>query len=562
MFSLHFVRDYLSIKQFNSVELSDLTILTGLNGSGKSHLLDAIEQKCVLINGNPNLSIVKFNYENFRLENEAVFNAYQLATEKDNAWNFYNGNIKQHLLNVKGHLGSACGQIADECRKEKIPFLSRNDRPEVTNYRNDVDRYFAQHHIRNNNDAAGIYSLVHSLQFPLDEITEEDFRAFYKPVALKNNFLPHQLGKVIWDYYIKYRQNQVNEFENQRYGKNYPVLSETDFLARYGDKPWDLINKILRKFSSIQYQITSPEGTDVFKNYALKLVHTSDPDLQIDFGSLSSGEKVLMALVASIYKSSFDNFFPDVLLLDEIDATLHPSMMRNMIEVIQEEFISRATKVILVTHSPTTVALSPEDSVFVMNRSGLNRLEKSNNGAALSILTEGFAILQDGVRLFDEVGRLKATVITEGKNTKILKKAFELFGVSDVEILDGVEANSGKTQLKTLYDFFVRVPHEKTVIFVWDCDVNYRLDAVNNTVPIFIPKNPNNTIAKSGIENAFAENLFSDFQKRITLSTGETKIEFDESRKRDFEDNLIRRNNIADFEFLRSVIENIKNISK
>ncbi|QBJ78205.1 ATP-binding protein [Aquitalea sp. USM4] len=562
MFSLQYVRDYLSIKQFNPVELSDLTILTGLNGSGKSHLLEAIEQKCVHINGDPNLSIVKFNYENFRLENEAEFNAYQLGTEKGNAWNFYNGNIKHLLVNAKGHLGPSHSEIADECKRDKVPLLSRNDRPEVTNYRNTVDQYFAQQHIRTNNDAAGVYSLVRSLPFPLDEITEEDFRTLYKPVALKNNFLPHQLGKVIWDYYIKYRQNQVNEFENQRYGKDYPVLSETDFLARHGEKPWELINKILRKFSSIQYQITSPEGTDVFKNYALRLVHTSDPNLQIDFSSLSSGEKVLMALVASIYKSSFDRYFPDVLLLDEIDATLHPSMMRNMIEVIQEEFISRGTKVILVTHSPTTVALAPEDCVFVMNRAGLSRVEKSSNGNALSILTEGFAILQDGVRLFDQVGRLKATVITEGKNTKILRKAFELFGVSDIEILDGIEANSGKTQLKTLYDFFVRVPHEKTVIFVWDCDVNYSLDVVNNTVPIIIPRNAANTVAKSGIENAFSESLFHAFQKRITLSTGETKIEFDESRKRDFEDYLLRRNSIADFEFLRSTIEAIRSAGK
>ena len=562
MFSIQYVQDYLSIKQFNPLELSDLTILTGVNGSGKSHLLEAIEQKCVLINGDSNLSIVKFNYENFRMENESIFNAYQLVAEKDNAWNFYNSNIKPHLVNVKGHLGPSYSTIADECKRDKVPLLSRNDRPEVANYRSTVDQYFAQHHIRSNNDAAGVYSLAHSLQFPLDEITEDDFRALYKPIALKNNFLPNQLGKVIWDYYIKYRQNQVNEFENQKYGKDYPILSETDFFARHGDKPWELINKILRKFSSIQYQVASPEGTDVFKNYALKLVHTSDPSLQIDFSSLSSGEKVLMALVASIYKSSFDRYFPDVLLLDEIDATLHPSMMQNMIEVIQEEFISRGTKVILVTHSPTTVALAPEDCVFIMNRSGLNRVEKSSNGNALSILTEGFAILQDGVRLFDQVGRLKATVITEGRNTKILRKAFELFGVSDIEILDGVETNSGKTQLKTLYDFFVRVPHEKTVIFVWDCDVNYPLEVVGNTVPIIIPKNSANTVARSGIENAFPESLFSDFQKRIILSTGQTKIEFDESRKRDFEDHLISRNSIADFEFLRGTIEAIRSAVK
>ena len=39
--NLKFLEEHLSIKQFNDVELKDFTVLTGLNGSGKSHLLQA-----------------------------------------------------------------------------------------------------------------------------------------------------------------------------------------------------------------------------------------------------------------------------------------------------------------------------------------------------------------------------------------------------------------------------------------------------------------------------------------------------------------------------------------
>jgi predicted ATPase len=536
--------------------------MTGLNGSGKSHLLEAIEQKHVVINGNTNLSIVKFDYESFRLDNEAAYSAFQIETDKQNSWNFYNDYIRQHIQNIKTSIGSSYDEISAECKKEDIPLLSLKKNSTLDGYSNSIDQYFNQPHIKSNPESRGVYSLIHSLPFSIDEITEADFKNRYKPFNLKNNFLPQQLGKIIWNYYIKYRQNQINEFENTKYGKGYPFISEKEFIKKNGDKPWDLVNRILKKFNSINYQIASPEGIDVFSNYSLKLIDNNDSSIQIDFSNLSSGEKVLMALVASIYKSSSDGYFPDILLLDEIDATLHPSMMRNMLDVITEEFISRGIKVILVTHSPTTVAFAPEDSIFVMNKRGENRIEKKNNSEALSILTEGFAIIEDGIRLFDQISRENVTVITEGKNTRLFKKAFELYRITNVEVLAGIEGNSGKAQLKTLFDFFTRAAHKKSVVFIWDCDVEYHLDAQNNTIPIVIGRNEENKIATKGIENAFPEELFQPFKKQIISSSGSTKIEFDENRKRDFEEFIISRNNISDFKFMESIIITIKDIAK
>ncbi len=78
-----FKEKHLSIDQFNDVELPDFTVLTGVNGSGKSHLLQAIEDAQVEVEGIGKSDIVHFNYETFRLENEGRFNAYQFTTEKD-----------------------------------------------------------------------------------------------------------------------------------------------------------------------------------------------------------------------------------------------------------------------------------------------------------------------------------------------------------------------------------------------------------------------------------------------------------------------------------------------
>ncbi len=384
----------------------------------------------------------------------------------------------------------------------------------------------------------------------------------YKPFVFKNDFLPHQLGKVFWDYYVKYCGNQVNEFQNEKYGKKYEALSEADFMAIHGRPPWELVNEILETFDTLKYRTTSPEGLDYFGNFQLKLKHTEKAGLEIDFSHLSSGERVLMALVASVYKSSADKNFPDLLLLDEVDASLHPSMMKNMLDVIERIFLRQDVKVILITHSPTTLAMAPENAIYVMNRAGANRIEKKSKQEALSILTQGFATIEQGLRLFDQLANSALTVITEGYNTSLIAKALELNGIKDVEVLSGVEGISGKNQLKTIFKFIARTQHKNKVLFVWDCDVTHELDAQNNTFPFTLPKRTDNAVAKSGIENAFPEMLFTGLTKTIAMSNGQVIVEFDENRKKDFAAKVISRNDTKDFSHFGSLITEIERIRK
>ena len=239
---------------------------------------------------------------------------------------------------------------------------------------------------------------------------------------------------------------------------------------------------------------------------------------------------------------------------------MHPSMMKNMLEVIHDIFIKQGVTVVLVTHSPTTIALAPEDSVFVMNRAGQKRIEKKSKQEALGILTQGFATLESGLKLFDEVTKSALTIITEGKNTLLINKALQLNGVEGVDVLSGVEGVSGKNQLKTLFDFLSRTNHVNKVIFVFDCDVTYSLSASENTYSYFLPKNEDNVIAKTGIENMFPSYLFDSFKKVITMSNGVIIEEFDGSRKRDFEQYILDRSNLDDFNNFQSLVAEIKRI--
>lgn len=554
-----FKNKHISIDQFNPIETPDFVVLTGVNGSGKSHLLDAIEKRHVAISGMEQAHIVLFNYENFKLDNEPAFNAYQLSAERESAWQYHQQQIKNNVRSFRNNLGSNYEPLKSTCETEKKNFWNLNNEP-LKQYRQQFKDFFNNQNIKQNPQAQGIYLLAKKLPYSIDEIEHDDFIKRFKPFVFKNDFLPNQLGKIFWDYYVKYRGNQVNQYENERNGKSYEALNEQEFLSVHGEKPWDLINQILEEFDTLQYKINSPEGSDYFGSFQLKLKHTSKDNLEIEFNSLSSGEKILMALVASIYKSSSDKHFPDILLLDEVDASLHPSMMKNMLNVIENIFLKQGVKVILVTHSPTTIALAPEESIFVMNRSGQDRIEKKSKPDALSILTQGFATIEQGLKLFDQVARSNLTIITEGRNTQLIEKALLLNGINDVEVLAGVEGVSGKNQLKTLFDFLSRTDHSNKVIFVWDCDVNIQSQESSNTYSYIFPNNTENSVAKKGIENVFPSRLFDNFVKTIKLSNGTVITEFDESRKRDFESFVINRNDIGDFQNFSSLLSKIKRV--
>lgn len=557
---LRFNTDYASITEFDPIELPGFTILTGVNGSGKSHLLEAISKGSARLEGIELNQIVLFNYENFRLENEPAFSGQQLAGEKQNAWNY----LRQHFT---GALQNARKRIAEDvyiaARSEAIDqgkSLWRSGGEQLNPYRDQVRDILTSGNHRSNAHAQGIFSLAKSLQFGLDELEEEEFYQLYRPYVFKNDFLPTQLGKVFWDYYIKYQRNLFAQFQNEKDGLELPFLSAEEFRRRHGQKPWEIANNILGSFDALRFSFDSPEGQDIFSSYQLRLRHTENPDLVIDFDKLSSGERILMALVASIYKASSDGNFPDVLLLDEIDASLHPSMIKNMLGVIQDIFLPAGVSVILVTHSPTTIALAPDDTIYVMNRSGRKRIEKSGQREALSILTEGFATIDEGLKFVDEVARADLTILTEGNNTKLIEKYLELNGVNNVQVLTGIEGKSGANQLRTLYDFFSRIAHEKPILFVFDCDVPFCLEDAPTTFVYRFPRNPDNQLAKKGIENLFDPSLMDAFTTKTEIPDGTVNRAFHKESKRRFEEYILSRGNIGDFDRFTGLLDKINRI--
>lgn len=233
-----------------------------------------------------------------------------------------------------------------------------------------------------------------------------------------------------------------------------------------------------------------------------------------------------------------------------------------MLEIIQDAFIENGVNTLLVTHSPTTVAICPEESIHVMYPTGSNRIEHRTRGDALEILTEGFVTLTKGLSILDQVARTKISVVTEGKNLDFVRRAFEITGLKDVEVVSGVQDRSGATQLKTLYDFFSKLPHENKIIVAWDCDAEkYRsLMTENNTVPFVFGRNEANRLATRGIENLFAPTLLDGFKKEIYFADGSVKSEFDENQKTPFAKFVLGRNEPDDFALFMPFVELVREL--
>lgn len=194
------------------------------------------------------------------------------------------------------------------------------------------------------------------------------------------------------------RYNQLitaNDLEAFRQLKGQPhglVRSDDEIRDMFGRPPWDLLNTALESVG-LQYRFSAPELSllPLVAPPALRHVITG---ASYPVSALSSGEKTLLSVALSVYSASSRKSYlklPAIVLLDEPDATLHPSMIRSLLQMLKDHFVGDlGIRVIMTTHSPTTVALAPDESLFVMSKWGEPRLAPAaSKDAALSNLLVG-----------------------------------------------------------------------------------------------------------------------------------------------------------------------------
>ena len=389
---LLFNQPYLSIAQSDQpVEVSDFAILTGLNGSGKSHLLQSIVHGAVRIDGISG-PMGAFIYPAALVKGDEK-DAGEATLQKriGTCWSLFR-SVRATLMSAKGNVE----EMRNSIERLRVDAQRRPD-PNFHEY-------------------APLMHIFEQMEEKFLDATLKDFRQFY-PIFVEsgNGHSPilNGISDIFWLYYSKMEQNAYNDYRNKKYGRKHSVMSEEQFRDINGPEPWQLLNDLLKNHFNLPYRVNSPQDPagngkapplDRDDIYHFELLHV-EKNIKTNFLSLSSGEQMMMALVASMYKSSFKTSkFPNVLLLDEVDAVLHPSMIQQALDVIQHYFVEKqGMKVLMATHSPSTVAYAPEDSIYIVNPSGKEpRVEKQDKQTALSILTEGVVSC-----VFDSSARMK-----------------------------------------------------------------------------------------------------------------------------------------------------------
>jgi len=420
---LSFRQPHLSLSAFPDIEIPTFTVIVGLNGSGKSHLLQAIatgrvansvvETKPDPTNkANPDIKLL--GQDGRVLDLGKVYNGAQGGGDPAAT---VIGSFEQTRLNLLARQRAALDEVANHRLAEILQpgeDVWRLGAIEVAHRLGEADTHriesiFAaaeQEFItpdRNNQrimrgnpgtQKALIQAVAQGvsakLGIPLLQVTMTQMKLF-APWGNTDQFstnLPLLFGK----YRDALVQNRLLRMSDAKCGIA-TAMSEEDFIASFGSPPWDQINETLAAFA-LPYEVEPPSLFNFDPvTVNLKKVGT---DYVVIPQNLSSGEKVLLQFAVSSFH--YDEHFisvsrPQILLLDEMDASLHPEMVNRWLGAVQHGLVeAQGLHCIITTHSPTTVALAPDESLFEMRdgRSGLKKISKQN---ALNGLTFGVPTL-------------------------------------------------------------------------------------------------------------------------------------------------------------------------
>lgn len=351
---------YKSIHVVQEFVIPDFVVLTGKNGSGKSHLMELMTHtdKCQCYDDQgrwiTRIKYIPFNGLNPHIDENCQY--FGLTNARKQAWN----NVRQFLDDY-------------EIYRERHGWS--------------IDQY-----MNSNQERKRILGKwVKLAKGRVEDVSEELFDEHYE--ISSEEMFSSQFASIFKLYQIRYVDNKFRKYLNDVEGRHNKVLTDEEFEMMYGPKPWELINRMLSR-AGLTYRVNHPDGINKELDFNLHLTDINN-GIEIQVNDLSTGEKVLMSLALSIYNTMEETSRPDILLLDEPDAALHPEFSKVLINALEESIVKEAkVNVIISTHSPMTVALSPEKSIYLMDR-GVSKPVKITKQKAVSILTKDL----DNVRL-------------------------------------------------------------------------------------------------------------------------------------------------------------------
>ncbi len=218
------------------------------------------------------------------------------------------------------------------------------------------------------------------------------FRDAYKDawISTVETTKNEHISRLFVQYQVNYEEVIVRNY-NAETGSSIPREQiEKDLNI----PPWEMINKLFQEYG-FKYRITHPErGGGTFKVEFYKL---GEGQAKIQFSALSSGEQMIVTLILWSFNEKLGQL-KRLLILDEPDAHLHPEMAKMFKEIVSETLVEKfGIQVIMTTHSPTTLCWMDEECIFLMDpEDGLSSASKSK---ALSKLTAGLVCVHPAFKI-------------------------------------------------------------------------------------------------------------------------------------------------------------------
>ncbi|ACA84752.1 AAA family ATPase [Shewanella woodyi] len=320
-------------------ELPQFTVLTGENGSGKTHLFEAISDKkngqVTLEEGGLNsISYIPFGGLNPQVDQQC--DPAQISQKVKQVW--------QEVANAK---------LQIERRSRGVEYTGAPEGDPILN------------HVGNAQHKEAILSISQQLSILPSQLTEDIISDRISMMSLSgSNLFNSQFALIFKSYHVRYLDNKLNKvYEDEGTSDANPYLKDEEFKEQYGEAPWDFVNGILAKLC-LPYTVNNPINSKRDSTFVFKLIHNQS-GIEIGTNDLSTGEKTLMSLALAIYNSIGTGDRADCLILDEPDAPLHPSMSKLMLEIVEEEIVQKhGIPVLLSTHSPTTIACTPANALY------------------------------------------------------------------------------------------------------------------------------------------------------------------------------------------------------
>jgi len=495
----------------------NLIILSGVNGSGKTQLIEIIRgyhsgdqsQKIqrTILQDNLDLNLEDVVYKSFRdyssISNLTQANIGNSLQPKDTIWSWY----RDHRLNYEAGHFNGHRQAARDAKK----ILT--------------EKYGQE-------------------KFDSRTITEAEIRSALPRdfVLYPDDIFSNKIGEIFF--------NHVSLIHN----KHAEASKSGGVFDSKGipEAPWLRLNQLFEELNfSYRFKNHYERIDDVINEqpeiYGLTEGGLIDQSQKRLLADLSDGEKAIISLTFAMIAS--EQTKPKIFLLDEYEATLNPSLTEAFFIVLKRFFTNKEVQVIIVTHSSATISLAPDETSFYevfkakgdrprilpVRRDSYQELQKvykeyyrktQNEDSRIAEIRSQNNILEAQKELLQhKINSLtKPLIITEGKtDVAHLQTALQKLGISglDFDIFDQStlpEGLSSSGLFKKLTELS-SVSHAQKIIGIFDRDESKYITEVgdlkdfgNNVYGFCIPI----PITRTGYQNLSIEYYYSDDELKST----------------------------------------------